>query len=95
MSLVLSRSTISTSATSSNESKQNTEAFKNNVEQNLAYSNSVSNSSALQGMFSGVTIQKIEGCNFNFFLNASKSPTREATFPKKTRVILSVDSESE
>ena len=41
MSLVLSRSAISTSATSSNESKQNTEAFKNNVEQNLAYSNSV------------------------------------------------------
>jgi hypothetical protein len=48
-------------------------------------------------MFSGATIQKIEGCHFNFFLSASKSPIRapelaEATFAKKRRVILSDDS---
>jgi hypothetical protein len=36
-------------------------------------------------MFSGATIQKIEGCHFNFFLNASKSPiiAPEAPFAKK------------
>ena len=50
---------------------------------------------ALQGMFSGATIQKIEGCNFNFYFNASKSPIRGASRVKKRRVILSDDSESD
>ena len=40
-------------------------------------------SSAVEGMFLGATIQKIEGCNFNFFFNASKSTIRGANRTKK------------
>ena len=96
MSLVLSRSTPPSCATGSKrlqplETNQTNEAFNNNVQQNLSYSSS----SAVEGMFSGATIQKIEGCNFNFYFNASKSPIRGANRAKKRRVILSDDSESD
>ena len=84
MSLVLSRSTLPSCATGSKrlqplETNQTNEAFNNNVQQNLSYSSS----SAVKGMFSGATIQKIEGCNFNFYFNASKSPIRGANRAKK------------
>ena len=96
MSLVLSRSTPLSCATGSKrlqplETNQTNEAFNNNVQQNLSYSSS----SAVEGMFSGATIQKIEGCNFNFYFKASKSPIRGANLAKKRRVILSDDSESD
>ena len=55
----------------------NKEAF--NVQQNLSYSSS----SAVEGMFSGATTEKIEGCNFNFYFNASKRPFRGANRAKK------------
>ena len=84
MSLVLSRSTPPSCATGSKrlrplETNQTNEAFNNNVQQNLSYSSS----SAVEGMFSRATIQKIEGCNFNFYFNSSKSPIRGANRAKK------------
>ena len=96
MSLVLSRSTPPFCATGSKrlqtfETNQTNEAFNNNVQQNLPYSSS----SAVEGMFSGATIQKIEGCNFNFYFKVSKSPIRGANRAKKRRVILSDDSEAD
>ena len=96
MSLVLSRSTPPSCATGSKrlhplETNQTNEAFNNNVQQNLSYSSS----SAVEGMFSGATIQKVQGCNFNFYFNASKSPIRGVNRTKKRRVILSDDSESD
>ncbi|CAB4010056.1 zinc finger MYM-type 2-like, partial [Paramuricea clavata] len=92
MSFVLSRSGASSSATNQAPIQPN-ESQYSLQQQNLSYSNQ----SAVEGMFSGATIQKIEGCHFNFFLNASKSPIRapEATFAKKRRVILSDGSDSD
>ena len=97
MSLVLSRSAPPSYATGSKrlqllETNQTNEAFNNNVQPNLSYSSS----SAVEGIFLGATIQKIEGCNyFNFYFNSSKSPIRGANRAKKRRVILSDNSESD
>jgi hypothetical protein len=93
MSFVLSRSEGSSSATNQPPIQPN-ESQYSLQQQNLSYSNQ----SAVEGMFSGATIQKIEGCHFNFFLKASKSPIRapEASYiAKKRRVILSDDSDSD
>ena len=90
MSLILSRSTVTASPCVSEINRAN-KVFKNSLEQNLLYSNS----SAVEGMFSGTKIQRIEGCNVNFYFNASNSPIRGANIAKKRRVILSDDSESD
>ena len=93
-SLVLSSSATSSSTTGSIDlaPTPTTECFQNNIkQQNLSYSNR----SAVEAMFSGATIHKIEGCHFNFFLNSGKSRISEATFLKRRRVILSDDSKSE
>ena len=96
MSLVLSRFSPPSCATGSKrlqplETNQTNEGFNNNVQQNLSYSSS----SAVEGMFLGLTVRKIEGCNFNFDFNPSKSPIRGANRAKKGRIILSDDSESD
>ena len=56
-----------------------------------------SRSSAVEGMFLGATIQKIEGCNdFNFYFNAREQEYDERSKSyQKRRVILSDDSESD
>jgi hypothetical protein len=95
MSFVLSRSGASSSATNQAPIKPN-ESQYSLQQQDLSFSNQ----SAVEGMFSGATIQKIKRCHFNVFLDASKSPIRapelaEATFAKKRRVILSDDSDSD
>jgi hypothetical protein len=87
MSFVLSRSGGSYSATNQAPIQPN-ESQYSLQQQNLSYSNQ----SVVEGMFSGATIQNIEGCRFNFFLNASKSPIRaaEASFAKKNACYLEI-----
>ena len=99
MSLVLSRSTTSSSSTNL-RSLHPLEINRAPTETNEAFllkqqSQSYSNRSVVEGTFSGATIQKMEGCHFNFFFKNSKSPTRGTTFAKKRRVILRYDSESD
>ena len=85
MSLVLSRPATSTSATGSKGTKQNSKAFKNSLEQNLAYSDSVSNSSSVQGMFWGAAIQKLrsKAVISTFSSTRVRARSEKQLFPKK------------
>ena len=78
MSLVLSRSTVTASPFVS-ETNQANKVFKNSLKQNLPYSNS----SVVEGILSGARIQRIEGCNVNFYFNATKTPIRGSNIAKK------------
>ena len=80
MSFVLSRSGGSSSATNQAPIQPN-ESQYSLQQQNLSYSNQ----SAVEGMLSGATIQKIEGCHFNFFSTRAKvrSELQKHLLPKK------------
>ena len=98
MSMVLSRSSMATSAVNvESGSLQKHQAFivtsqSSFQEQDVSFTNR----SAVEGVFSECTIKIIEGCTFNVFLNPAEGEdqVRVSTPAKKRRVIISDDSES-